>query len=47
MELSMNIIPLYAFAINNGTALVVAAIVIGGTTRLAFLFGPGKIFPRR
>ena len=42
----MDIVPLYASAINYGPALVVAAIVIGGTTRLAFLFGQGKIFPR-
>lgn len=47
MERGMNNIPLYALAMNYGPALVVAAIVIGGTTRLAFLFGQGKIFPRR
>jgi hypothetical protein len=43
----MNIIPLHASAINYGTALVVAAIVVGGTTSFAFLFGQDRIFPHR
>lgn len=43
----MTAVPLYGSAINYGAALVVAAVVIGLTTRLALLFGRGHSIFRR
>jgi hypothetical protein len=43
----MSVVPLYASGMNYGAALVLAAVVIGVSARLALLIRQGKrIFPR-
>jgi hypothetical protein len=43
----MSVFPLYAFGMDYGAALVLAAVVIGVTARLALLYGQGKQILRR